>query len=79
MVFRNRVGANAAMLTEVERLHKDGRPVLIGTTNVQMSDQTAKDLEERGVPCQVQAIGVRVKTPSKTALPVRGQTTWNYT
>ncbi|CAN0225163.1 unnamed protein product, partial [Laminaria digitata] len=48
VVFRNRVGANAAMLTEVERLHKDGRPVLIGTTNVQMSDQTAKDLEERG-------------------------------
>ncbi|CAM9736693.1 unnamed protein product [Pylaiella littoralis] len=52
VVFRNRVGANAAMLTEVERLHKDGRPVLIGTTNVRMSDQTAKDLEERGVPCQ---------------------------
>ena len=56
MVFRNRVGANAAMLTEVERLHKDGRPVLIGTTNVQMSDQTAKDLEERGVPCQVLSV-----------------------
>lgn len=53
VVFRNRVGANAAMLTEVERLHKDGRPVLIGTTNVQMSEQTAKELEERGVPCQV--------------------------
>eukprot|EP00752_Nemacystus_decipiens_P005037 g4574.t2 len=52
VVFRNRVGANAAMLNEVERLHKDGRPVLIGTTNVRMSDQTAKDLEERGVPCQ---------------------------
>lgn len=56
MVFRNRVGANAAMLTEVERLHKDGRPVLIGTTNVRMSDQTAKDLEERGVPCQVPSV-----------------------
>lgn len=53
VVFRNRVGANAAMLNEVERLHKDGRPVLIGTTNVQMSDRTAKELEERGVPCQV--------------------------
>lgn len=53
VVFRNREGANAAMLNEVERLHKDGRPVLIGTTNVGMSDQTAKDLEERGVPCQV--------------------------
>ncbi|CAB1117787.1 unnamed protein product [Ectocarpus sp. CCAP 1310/34] len=52
VVFRNREGANAAMLNEVERLHKDGRPVLIGTTNVRMSDQTAKDLEERGVPCQ---------------------------
>ncbi|CAM9543619.1 unnamed protein product, partial [Ectocarpus sp. 4 AP-2014] len=48
VVFRNREGANAAMLNEVERLHKDGRPVLIGTTNVGMSDQTAKDLEERG-------------------------------
>ncbi|CAN0208599.1 unnamed protein product, partial [Ectocarpus fasciculatus] len=44
VVFRNREGANAAMLNEVERLHKDGRPVLIGTTNVGMSDQTAKDL-----------------------------------
>ncbi len=51
MVFRNRLGANAAMLNEVERLHKDGRPVLIGTTNVQMSDQIAKDIEERGIPC----------------------------
>ncbi|CBN74990.1 preprotein translocase subunit SecA [Ectocarpus siliculosus] len=44
VVFRNREGANAAMLNEVERLHKDGRPVLIGTTNVGMSDQTAKTL-----------------------------------
>lgn len=41
------------MLNEVERLNKDGRPVLIGTTNVAMSEQTAKELEERGVPCQV--------------------------
>lgn len=58
MVFRNRPGANAAMLNEVERLHKDGRPVLIGTTNVAMSDQTAKDLEERGIPCQVNIAGL---------------------
>lgn len=56
VIFRNRVGANGAMLNEVERLHKDGRPVLIGTTNVRMSEQTAKELEERGVPCQVLSI-----------------------
>ena len=56
VVFRNRKAANAAMLNEVERLNKDGRPVLIGTTNVGMSEQTAKELEERGVPCQVRLI-----------------------
>ena len=53
VVFRNRGAANVAMLKEVERLHKDGRPVLIGTTNVGMSEQTARELEERDVPCQV--------------------------
>ena len=62
------MGANAAMLTEVERLHKDGRPVLIGTTNVQMSDQTAKDLEERGVPCQVLLVLLLVFTVIRNVL-----------
>lgn len=56
------------MLTEVERLHKDGRPVLIGTTNVQMSDQTAKDLEERGVPCQVLLVLLLVFTVIRNVL-----------
>ena len=55
-------------LTEVERLHKDGRPVLIGTTNVQMSDQTAKDLEERGVPCQVLLVLLLVFTVIRNVL-----------
>lgn len=71
MVFRNRAGANAAMLNEVERLHKDGRPVLIGTTNVQMSDQTAKDLEERGVPCQVNFASVLPIVPPVDCPPRR--------
>ncbi|CAM9840260.1 unnamed protein product, partial [Choristocarpus tenellus] len=31
------------------KLHKDGRPVLIGTTNVAMSDLTAIELEKRGI------------------------------
>ncbi|CAN0437638.1 unnamed protein product, partial [Discosporangium mesarthrocarpum] len=35
------------------QVHKDGRPVLIGTTNVAMSEVTAKELEKRGVPCQM--------------------------
>ncbi|CAM9922034.1 unnamed protein product, partial [Phaeothamnion confervicola] len=38
VVFRTKAAALRAMLNEVERVHKDGRPVLIGTTSVRASD-----------------------------------------
>ena len=38
---------------EISRLHKTGRPVLVGTTSVEQSESLSKQLSEASIPHQV--------------------------
>ncbi len=42
-----------AIAEEVEKLHKQGRPVLIGTTSIEKSEHLSKLLKRRGIPHHV--------------------------
>jgi preprotein translocase subunit SecA len=48
-VFNDEDGKYQAVADEIERLHKAGRPVLIGTRNVATSERLSRMLEERGL------------------------------
>ncbi|MBN2351965.1 MAG: preprotein translocase subunit SecA [Spirochaetales bacterium] len=52
-VFLTRAAKNAALLDEVERAHRAGRPILIGTRSVRESEELARDLRRRGLACRV--------------------------
>lgn len=40
-------------MVEISRMHKTGRPVLVGTTSVEQSDVLAQQLQEAGIPHEV--------------------------
>ena len=50
VVFRTEAAKWRAVSTEVARMHKSGRPVLVGTTSVEQSELLSELLEEGGVP-----------------------------
>ena len=52
-IYRTRREKNNAVLDEVERLHKEGLPVLIGTVNVDVSETLSRQLKRRGLPHEV--------------------------
>lgn len=49
-VFATEAGKYEAIASEVERLHNEGRPVLVGTRNVAASERLAALLEARALP-----------------------------
>ena len=53
VVFRTEGGKWRAVVQEITRMHKTGRPVLVGTTSVEKSERVAVLLEEAGVPFEV--------------------------
>ncbi|CAG9467841.1 unnamed protein product [Pedinophyceae sp. YPF-701] len=53
VVFRSEPGKWKAVVVEVERMVKSGRPVLVGTTSVERSEELAALLAEENIPCQV--------------------------
>jgi preprotein translocase subunit SecA len=53
MVFGTTDAKWAAVLEEIERLHKDGRPILIGTRSIDKSEQLSGLLKSRGIEHQV--------------------------
>ena len=42
-----------AVVTEIKRMNKSGRPVLVGTTSVEKSEMLAARLKEAEISCQV--------------------------
>ena len=42
-----------AVLEEIESVHENGRPVLIGTRSVELSERLAENLKKRGLSCEV--------------------------
>ena len=57
VVFRSENGKWRAAVVEVARMHKMGRPVLVGTTSVEQSETLSARLKEAGVPHQVRSQG----------------------
>merc|ERR1719478_232005 len=53
VVFRSESGKWNAVRREIARMHKKGRPVLVGTTSVERSEAIARLLDEEGVPYEL--------------------------
>lgn len=53
VVFRSETGKWNAVRKEISRMHKKGRPVLVGTTSVERSEQIAQLLDEDGIPYEL--------------------------
>uniref|UniRef100_A0A0A0KPR2 Protein translocase subunit SecA n=1 Tax=Cucumis sativus TaxID=3659 RepID=A0A0A0KPR2_CUCSA len=53
VVFRATAGKWRAVVVEISRMHKTGRPVLVGTTSVEQSDALSAQLQEAGIPHEV--------------------------
>ena len=56
VVFSSESGKWNAVLTEIKRMHKTGRPVLVGTTSVERSEQLAELLQEAEIKYQVSPV-----------------------
>jgi preprotein translocase subunit SecA len=53
VVFRVAPGKWRAVVSEINRMYRAGRPVLIGTTSVEQSEALGKQLDEVQIPYQV--------------------------
>ncbi|CAH9069570.1 unnamed protein product [Cuscuta epithymum] len=53
VVFRAATGKWRAVVVEISRMHKIGRPVLVGTTSVEQSDALSEKLHDAGIPHEV--------------------------
>ncbi|EPS70903.1 hypothetical protein M569_03854, partial [Genlisea aurea] len=53
VVFRVNSGKWRAVVVEISRMNKTGRPVLVGTTSVEQSDALSKQLQEAGISHEV--------------------------
>ncbi|KAK9983461.1 hypothetical protein SO802_032986 [Lithocarpus litseifolius] len=53
VVFRATTGKWRSVVVEISRMHKTGRPVLVGTTSVEQSDSLSEQLREAGIPHEV--------------------------
>ena len=53
LIYKNENAKLAAIVEEIEELHEDGRPVLVGTTSVEKSERLSALLRQRNVPHQV--------------------------
>jgi preprotein translocase subunit SecA len=45
------------VVTEIKRIHKEGRPVLVGTTSVEKSELLSEMLAQEGIKHQVRRLG----------------------
>ncbi len=52
-LFASRTSKDAAIVEEVARTHRDGRPILVGTASVEESERLADSLREKGIDCSV--------------------------
>lgn len=53
VVFRSTTGKWRAVVVEIARMHKIGRPVLVGTTSVEQSESLSEQLQEAEIPHEV--------------------------
>ena len=53
LVFTHREAKHRALMAEIERVHRTGRPILVGTLTVEESEGLAADLRAAGIGCSV--------------------------
>jgi preprotein translocase subunit SecA len=53
LVFKNEQGKFNAVIGEIEELHNEGRPVLVGTTSIEKSELLGDMLKQRGIAHEV--------------------------
>ncbi|XP_010679492.1 protein translocase subunit SecA, chloroplastic isoform X1 [Beta vulgaris subsp. vulgaris] len=53
VVFRATTGKWRAVVVEISRMHKTGRPVLVGTTSVEQSELLSEQLHQAGISHEV--------------------------
>ena len=53
LIFRTKSEKYQALMDEIERLHRMELPVLVGTTNVEISETLSRILKRRGIPHNV--------------------------
>ncbi len=53
VIYRTKREKFNAVVEEIERLHRDGRPVLVGTITVEVSETLSRMLKRRGIPHNV--------------------------
>ncbi|HHU75521.1 MAG TPA: preprotein translocase subunit SecA [Firmicutes bacterium] len=52
-VYRNEKGKFQSVVEEIERVHKKGQPILVGTISIEKSEELSHLLSKRGVPHHV--------------------------
>jgi preprotein translocase subunit SecA len=52
-IYKDEKAKFRAVAREIEQLHQEGRPVLIGTVSIEKSELLSDLLKKKGVPCQV--------------------------
>ena len=53
IIFKTKKEKYEAIINEIEKWHKKGRPILVGTTSVEVSELLSRLLKRRGIPHQV--------------------------
>ncbi len=52
-IYKNEESKFKAVVRDIEQLHKEGHPVLIGTVSIESSENLSNKLTKRGIPHQV--------------------------
>lgn len=67
-VYKNQRAKYAAVVKDIEEMHKQGRPVLVGTTSIDKNEIISQFLNHKGIPHQV----LNAKQHEKEALIISG-------
>ena len=73
-VYKTKKEKYAAVIEEIVRLREEGRPVLVGTTSVEISELLKRMLDMRHIPCQVLNAKLHQKEAEIVALAGRAGT-----
>ncbi len=53
LIFKSALGKTQAIISDIEKRHRLGQPILVGTTSVEKSEELSLLLKRRGIPHQV--------------------------
>jgi len=52
-VYKSESGKFKAVVEEIKKGHKSGRPMLVGTTSIEKNEYLGRLLQREGIPCQI--------------------------